>query len=131
MTSQALHLTIRAVRKDGYWIALPVGVTGSPGGVSGDTLSELFEEVEAFKHFILDAPRETEVAVDYVYDVPGVPAGVLDSYRDLRARRDEMAAKLGETAAAAVAALRGAGVSVRDAAALLDLSRSRVDQLSV
>ncbi|MFI6507076.1 hypothetical protein ACIBCT_05685 [Streptosporangium sp. NPDC050855] len=66
----------------------------------------------------------------YQYEVAGVPATVLDSYRELRARRDQVTAQLGETAREAVAALRAAGVSVRDSAALLELSKSRVDQLS-
>ncbi|MER5644370.1 hypothetical protein [Streptosporangium sp. NPDC002524] len=128
MTGAPLRLTMKAVRKTDYWIALP---TNAPirGGVSGDTLAELYEEVEAAKHFILDAPAETEIIVTYLYEVAGVPPAVLDTYRELRARRDQVAAQLGETAREAVAALRAAGVSVRDSAALLELSKSRVDQL--
>ncbi|MFF3440303.1 hypothetical protein [Streptosporangium sp. NPDC002721] len=129
MTDAPLRLTMKAVRKTDYWIALPMDAP-IQGGVSGDTLAELYEEVEAAKHFILDAPAEAEIVVTYLYEVAGVPPAVLDTYRDLRARRDQVAAQLGETAREAVAALRAAGVSVRDSAALLELSKSRVDQLS-
>jgi hypothetical protein len=51
---------MRAVRKTDYWIALPVGAPIA-GGVSGDTLAELCEEVEAVKHFILDVFPEAVV----------------------------------------------------------------------
>ncbi|MFI6507077.1 hypothetical protein ACIBCT_05690 [Streptosporangium sp. NPDC050855] len=54
MTGTPLRLTMKAVRKTDYWIALPVDAPIA-GGVSGDTLTELYEEVEAAKHFILGA----------------------------------------------------------------------------
>ena len=44
------QLIARAIRKNGYWIALFDGCPS--GGVSGDTPAELREEVEAAKHFI-------------------------------------------------------------------------------
>ncbi|MEU9831979.1 hypothetical protein AB0D67_10625 [Streptosporangium sp. NPDC048047] len=129
MNSTPLQLTMRAVRKSDYWIALPVDAP-IRGGVSGDTLAELYEEVEAAKHFILDAPAEAEIVVTYLYEVDGVPPTVLETYRELRAQRDQVTTRLGESAREAVAALRAAGISVRDSAALLELSKSRVDQLS-
>ncbi|MER5323484.1 hypothetical protein [Streptosporangium roseum] len=129
MTGTPLQLTMRAIRKADYWIALPVDAPIA-GGVSGDTLPELYEEVEAAKHFILDAPSDAEIIVAYLYEVAGVSPTVLDTYRELRTQRDQVAARLGETAREAVAALRAAGVSVRDSAALLELSKSRIDQLS-
>ncbi|GIH73505.1 hypothetical protein [Sphaerimonospora thailandensis] len=42
------------------------------GGVSGETLAELQDEVEAIKHFILDLPTDVPVAVEYVFELPGV-----------------------------------------------------------
>ncbi|MEU3166929.1 hypothetical protein [Streptosporangium sp. NPDC006930] len=78
MIGAPLRLTTKAVRKTDYWIALPVDAP-IEGGVSGDTLVELYEEVEAAKHFILDVPPEAEIVVTYLYEVAGVPPTVLDA----------------------------------------------------
>lgn len=37
----------------------------------GTDAAELFEEVEAVKHFILGVPKGTPVEVDFVYEPPG------------------------------------------------------------
>ncbi|MEU0480619.1 hypothetical protein ABZ260_15700 [Streptosporangium sp. NPDC006013] len=62
MTGTPLRLMMKAVRKTGYWVALPVDAP-IKGGVSAGTLAELYEEVEAAKHFILGAPPEVEIVV--------------------------------------------------------------------
>jgi hypothetical protein len=130
MSDRPLRLTMKVVPEDGHWVALVQDVSDFRGGVTGGSLVELHEEAEAVKHFALNVPKETPVAIDYVYEIPGVAVEVLDTYRHLRAERDDVAGKLSDAATTAVAALRGAGLSVRDSAALLGLSRSRVDQLS-
>lgn len=94
------------------------------------------EEVEALKHFITSADQTTEVTVDYVYDVPGISSAVLIDYRHGRSRRDEAAAELrrandelGARARTTASALRSAGLSIRDSAAVMSLSKSRFEQL--
>jgi hypothetical protein len=126
MTHAVHRLAVRVLKKDGYWIGLPID---APGSMTGDTLNDLFEDVETFKHFCLGLPKETPVVVSYTYDLPEFDEEVIDVYRDLRAERNKIAAQLDEAARIAVARLRQAGISVRDSAALLGLSPSRVDQL--
>jgi hypothetical protein len=123
-------ITIKVLPEGDYWVGLVQDVPDFRGGVTGDTLTELHAEVEAVKHFALGVPKEADVAVEYEYEIPGVATDVLDSYRQLRRQREEVAAKLSDAALAAVGALRTAGMSVRDSAALLGISRSRIDQLS-
>jgi predicted RNase H-like HicB family nuclease len=130
MSKQYARITMRIINKGGYWIALAEDVPDFHGGVAGDTLAELHEEIEAVKHFAVGVPKETRVDVNYIYEIQGVPIEIVTDYWHLREQRDEVTSRLNEAAATAVAALRGAGLSVRDAAAVLGISRSRVDQLT-
>lgn len=130
MSSRQARLTMKVISKGDHWIAVVEDVADFQGGVAGASLSELYAEVEAIKHFALNVGEEVDVAVDYIYEIPGLSVEVLDTYHHLREQRDELASRHKRAAAAAVSALREAGLSVRDAAALLGLSRSRVDQLS-
>jgi hypothetical protein len=64
---------------------------------------------------MVGAGPETEIRVEYVYDIHDVADEVLDSYRRHRIHRDQLAAQLkaanedlGVTARAAVSALRAA-----------------------
>lgn len=115
------------------WTALPQGYPGSAGG---RTIAELHDEVEELKHFFTGADQATEITVDYVYDVPGLSGEILLDYRHGRSRRDEAAAELrrandelGTKARTTASALRAAGLSIRDSAAVMDLSKSRFEQL--
>jgi hypothetical protein len=126
MTHTVHRLAVRVLKKDGYWIGLPID---APGSMVGDTLVELFADAEAAKHFCLGLPDDALVAVSYAYDLPEFDEEVIDVYRDLRAKRDKIVRQLDEAAKTAVARLKQAGLSVRDSAALLGLSPSRVDQL--
>jgi len=69
MTQGSHHLAVRVLKKDGYWIAHSIN---APGGMDGDTLPELFAEVEFFKHFCLDVPEEMPVSVEYVAGQPEI-----------------------------------------------------------
>ena len=72
---------------------------------------------------------------ELLYDVPGLSSEVLVDYRHGRSRRDEAAAELRRanddlgTKARSTAALRAAGLSIRDSAAVMNLSKSRFEQL--
>lgn len=116
-------LTARAIRKDGYWIALFEGYP--TGGVSGDNLAELHEEVEAVKHFVLDLSPDTPVTVNYVYDLDEQATTAFHDYLESKAA----AAKLPDAARQAAKALTQAGLTERDTAALMELSKQRVHQL--
>lgn len=67
MTHTVHRLTVRVLKKDGYWVGLPID---APGSMVGDTLSDLVEDVETFKHFCLALPKEAPVMVRYIYDLP-------------------------------------------------------------
>jgi DNA-directed RNA polymerase specialized sigma24 family protein len=115
------------------WTALPQGFPGSAGG---RTVPELQEEVEALKHFFTGAASGTDIAIEYVYELPGVAPEILIDYRDERSQRDRAALELRRAndelsakARAAATALRAAGLSIRDSAALMGLSKSRFEQI--
>jgi DNA-directed RNA polymerase specialized sigma24 family protein len=116
------------------WTALPQGFPGSTGG---RTIPELQDEVEALKHFFTGEDQGTDIAVDYIYELPGVAPEILIDYRHERSERDRVASELRRAndelsakARAAATALRAAGLSIRDSAALMGLSKSRFEQIS-
>jgi hypothetical protein len=121
------RLTFRITREETLdtkitvWGADPVDAP-IPTGVTGRTLAELFEEIEAVKHFILDMPKETPVEADLVYELPGVSAEALDAYYQERAHLDESVRAL-------AARLRAAGVSEEDSVRLLDLPEPHAGRL--
>lgn len=91
MTSTVHRLTFRVSRERALdidaevWYAGPVDAP-IRSGVSAVTLTELWEAVEAVKHFVLGVPEDTAITVEYVYDLPGVSAEVWQAHRELRAR---------------------------------------------
>lgn len=134
------RLTVRVRREQAIdsgawvWSGLPEGYPGSAGG---RTVAELFEEVEALKHFMTGEDPATDITVDYLYEVADVPVQVLIDYQHGRATRDKAADDLRRAndelvlkARATASALRAAGLSIRDGASLMGLSKSRFDQLS-
>jgi hypothetical protein len=116
------------------WTALPQGFPGSAGG---RTISELHDEVEALKHFFTGEDQGTDIAVDYIYELPGLAPEILIEYTHERTERDRAASELRRAndqlsakARAAATALRSAGLSIRDSAALMGLSKSRFEQIN-
>lgn len=116
------------------WTALPDSFPGSAGG---RTLAELHEEVDALKHFMANADLRTQINVDYIYELPGTATEILIDYRHGRSRRDEVASELKRAneeltrrAREVASALRATGISIRDSAALMGISKSRFDQIS-
>lgn len=110
---------------------------GYPRDASGRTVRELFDEVEAVKHVVTGADSAIDVAVDYRYEIAGFPAELLAGYQRCRAARDQAAGdlrrasdKLAATERAAASALKAAGLTVRDGATLMGLSKSKFDHLS-
>lgn len=74
------RLTVRVKREQALdsgawvWTGLPDGYPGSAGG---RTVAELFEEVEALKHFMTGDDPATDIRVDYLYEVADSPVEVL------------------------------------------------------
>ena len=69
MTHGAHRVSVRVLREEGYWIALPDGVAG---GASADSLPQLFAEIEFTRHFYADAPEDEAVFVEYVAGQPWI-----------------------------------------------------------
>jgi hypothetical protein len=69
LTRHTHHLKVEVLKKDGYWLGLPID---APGSASGDTLPELFAEVEFSKHFYADVTKDTPVCVEYVAGWPEI-----------------------------------------------------------
>ncbi len=119
---------VRVSREDGYWVAKVDGVRG--GATEARSLANLDVEVRDLLAGLLDV-EDDAFALDWDYEPALGPAAKAvgqyheldEAYTHLRAARDEAQAE-------AVRDLRGAGVSLRDAAAMLDLSFQRVQQLA-
>jgi hypothetical protein len=91
------RLTVRVKREQALdsgawvWTGLPDGYPGSAGG---RTVAELFEEVEALKHFMTGDDPATDIRVDYLYEVADIPVEVLVDYHHGRVARDKAAENL-------------------------------------
>jgi hypothetical protein len=57
------QLKVRVLKKDGYWVGLSDDLAG---GSTGDTLPELFAEIEFFRHSRADLPETAPDCVEYV-----------------------------------------------------------------
>jgi DNA-directed RNA polymerase specialized sigma24 family protein len=118
------HYTVRAVRWDGGWeLHVPgVGVTQSR------SLAKAEAQVRDYLETVFDE-NASEVAVDVVPEVGG-----LEKRAESAAERTLRAALESRRAAAEIRnvvwALREAGVSVEDTAAILHVSKGRVSQLA-
>jgi hypothetical protein len=65
LTDDAHRLKVLVLKKDGYWVGLSDDLAG---GSTGDTLPELFAEIEFFKHSCTGFPKD--VPVCFPKDVP-------------------------------------------------------------
>ena len=59
------QLKVRVLKKDGYWVGLSDDLAG---GSTGDTLPELFAEIEFFKRSCPEFSGDVPVCVEYVAD---------------------------------------------------------------
>jgi hypothetical protein len=69
LIDDAHRLKVRVLKKDGYWVGLSEDLAG---GSTGDTLPELFAEIEFFKRSGAGFPVDAPICVEYV--APGVAA---------------------------------------------------------
>ncbi|WP_449066384.1 hypothetical protein [Planomonospora algeriensis] len=110
------------------WSAVPMDVAPI-GGVTGRTLAELQEEAEAVAWFILDVPKGTEIAVTYMYDIDEQLAADLDQYQQSIAQAKAVSAAREAAAIRVAKKLAAAGISERDGALIMGVSKQRVHQL--
>jgi hypothetical protein len=69
LTEGAHRLKVRVLKKDGYWVGLSDDLAG---GSTGDTLPELFAEIEFFKRSRAGFPGNVPVCVEYVAGQPEI-----------------------------------------------------------
>ena len=100
----------------------------------GRSIMELMQEAQAIIPFMASGPDGTpvpDVAIDYMFtDVPVELSDDIDRYRELVTQRRELDRAVNELAARTVKRLRSvAGLTDEDSAAMLGISRQRVNQL--
>jgi DNA-binding XRE family transcriptional regulator len=95
---------------------------------------ELIQEAQAIMPFMASGPDGTpaaDVVIDYMFtNVPVELSEDIHRYRELVTQRKELDSALNELAARTVKRLRSvAGLTDEDSAAVLGISRQRVNQL--
>ena len=125
------RVTVKVTREGRYWVGVPDGL---PGSCMGRSIMELMQEAQAIIPFMASGPDGTpvpDVAIDYMFtDVPVELSDDIDRYRELVTQRRELDRAVNELAARTVKRLRSvAGLTDEDSAAMLGISRQRVNQL--
>jgi len=125
------RVTLKVTREGRYWVGVPEGY---PGSCMGRSIMELMQEAEAILPFMTsgaDGVPLPDVEIDYMFsDVPLELSDDIHRYRDLAMQRKELDRTLGELGARTVKRLRSiVGLTDDDSAAMLGISRQRVNQL--
>jgi hypothetical protein len=127
----SVRVTVKVTKEDRYWVGVPDGL---PGSCMGRNIMELMQEAQAIMPFMASGPDGTpvpDVVIDYMFtDVPVELSDDIHRYRELVTQRKELDSALNELAARTVKRLRSAaGLTDEDSAAILGISRQRVNQL--
>jgi len=127
----SVRVSLNVTREGRYWVGVP---DGYPGSCMGRSIMELMQEAEAILPFMAsgaDGVPAPDVVVDYMFtDVPVELSADIHRYRELATQRREIDKALNDLAARTVKALRSvAGLTDEDSAAVLGISRQRVNQL--
>jgi hypothetical protein len=127
----SIQVTLKVTREGRYWVGVP---DGYPGSCMGRSIMELMQEAQAIMPFMASGPNGVpapDLLIDYMFtDVPVELSDDIHRYRDLLAQRRELDHALNDLAARTVKALRSvAGLTDEDSAAVLGISRQRVNQL--
>ena len=125
------RVALRVTREGRYWVGVP---DGYPGSCMGRSVMELMQEAEAILPFMTSGAGGVpvpDVEIDYMFtDVPLELSDDIHRYRDLAMQRKELDGTLGELGARTVKRLRSVvGLTDDDSAAMLGISRQRVNQL--
>ena len=67
--NDAHRVKVRVLKHDDYWVGLSDDLAG---GSTGDTLPELFAEIEFYKHSSLGLSKDVPVCVEYVAGQPEI-----------------------------------------------------------
>lgn len=131
MDGVSTRVALRVTREGRYWVGVP---DGYPGSCMGRSVMELMQEAEAILPFMTsgaDGVPVPDVEIDYMFtDVPLELSDDIHRYRDLAMQRKELDGTLGELGARTVKRLRSVvGLTDDDSAAMLGISRQRVNQL--
>jgi hypothetical protein len=126
-----VRITLEVSRDGRYWVGVP---SGYPGSCMGRSIMELMREAQAVLPFMASGPDGAPVAdVDIEYRLADVPVELshdIHRYRELVTQRKELDRTLNELAARTAKRLRSvAGLTDDDSAAMLGISRQRVNQL--
>jgi hypothetical protein len=127
----SVQVTLRVTRKGRYWVGIP---DDYPGSCMGRSIMELMQEAQAVVPFMASGPNGVpvpDIVIDYMFtDVPVDLSEDIHRYRELLTQRRELDRTLNDLAARTVKALRSiAGLTDEDSAAVLGISRQRVNQL--
>ncbi|HWG60962.1 MAG TPA: hypothetical protein VG253_04545 [Streptosporangiaceae bacterium] len=127
----SIRVTLKVTREGRYWVGVP---DGHPGSCMGRRLMELMQEAQSILPFMASAPDGApvqDIVIDYTFpDVPVDLSEDINRYRELVTQRRELDRTLNELAARTVKRLRSAaGLTDEDSAAVLGISRQRVNQL--
>jgi hypothetical protein len=127
----SVRVTIEVTREGRYWVGVP---SGFPGSCMGRSIMDLMQEAQAIMPFMASGPDgtpEPDVIIDYMFcDVPVELSDDIHRYRELVTQRKELDSAVNELAVKTVKRLRSvAGLTDEDSAAMLGISRQRVNQL--
>ena|ERR1700723_1841087 len=127
----SVRVTVTVTREGRYWVGVP---DGYPGSCMGRSVMELMQEAQAILPFMASGPDGSpapDVIIDYAFtDVPVELGDDIHRYRELVTQRRELDRMLNELAARTVKQLRSVtGLTDEDSAAMLGISRQRVNQL--
>lgn len=127
----SVRVALKVTREGRYWVGIP---DGYPGSCMGRSIVELMQEAEAILPFMTsgsDGAPVRDVVIDYMFaDVPLELTDDIHRYRELAAQRRELDQTLNDLAGSTVKALRTmVGLTDEDSAAVLGISRQRVNQL--
>jgi DNA-directed RNA polymerase specialized sigma24 family protein len=127
----SVRVTVAVTREGRYWVGVP---DGFPGSCMGRSVMELMQEAQAILPFMASGPDGSpapDVIIDYAFtDVPVELGDDIHRYRELVTQRRELDRMLNELAARTVKQLRSVtGLTDEDSAAMLGISRQRVNQL--
>lgn len=127
----SIKVTMQVRREGRHWVGLPEGY---PGSCYGKSIAELMEEARAIIPYMLcgdDGIPVRDFEVDCVFtDLPIEIRADIQHYHELAAQRRELDQALNELGLSTVKQLRSvARLTDEDSAAMLGISRQRVNQL--
>jgi hypothetical protein len=131
MDGMTVKVTLQVVRDGRNWVGLP---DGYPGSCTGRSIMELMQEAQAILPYMVSGPDGVpvrDIVVDCVFtSIPAELQADVQHYQELARQRQDLDRQLNDLGARTVRQLRStAGLTDADSAALLGISRQRVNQL--